>query len=84
MIQTKTATGFKRGVQRVVFDNAPLSQSNLTTNGNGTDYVVGDQIPDDLRDEPQVVLVKGDVIQISSQRQDMWAFGTKLKRDNLS
>ena len=40
-------------------------------------------IPEEVASEPQMVLVKGDVIQISSQRQDGWAFGTKV-RQNLA
>jgi hypothetical protein len=35
-------------------------------------------LPSDLFGEPQMVLVTGDVIQISSQREDGWAFGTKV------
>ena len=31
-----------------------------------------------LLGEPQVVLVTGDVIQISTQREDGWAFGSKV------
>ena len=78
MIQTKTATGFQRSVQRLVqvantesvqarLDKMDLSQAKF-----------GDQLPPDLKGEPQMVLVKGDVLQISSQRQDGWAFGTKV------
>ena len=44
-----------------------------------TDAAIADELPDDLSDEPQMVLVEGDVIQISKQRPDGWAFGSKLQ-----
>ena len=44
------------------------------------DAVVGVLLPEEIYDEPQMALVTGDVIQISSQRQDGWAFGTKVRR----
>ena len=38
---------------------------------------MGDKLPNELADEPVMVLVEGDVVQVS-KRQDGWAFGTKL------
>jgi hypothetical protein len=52
---------------------------------SGTDMdSLGPQLCSDLplvlRSEPQMVLVEGDIIQISKQRDDGWAFGTKVKQ----
>jgi len=38
----------------------------------------GETLPADLVGEPQMVLIEGDVVQISAQRDDGWTFGTKL------
>lgn len=80
MTQTKEATGFQRDVIRVeqVVSVAQDVVSEEAKKINMDDVVVGDLLPEDIRNEPQMVLVKGDVIQISSQRQDGWAFGTKV------
>lgn len=80
MIQTKEATGFRRDVLRIeqvpdLQEQAPSERKEI----NMDDVVIGDLLPEDIREEPQMVLVKGDVIQISSQRQDGWAFGTKVR-----
>ncbi|CAJ1958166.1 unnamed protein product [Cylindrotheca closterium] len=89
MTQTKQQTGFTREVQRLV------DTSNSSTGGSNdplaflpaselydiaTDNVkFGEELPDDIKNEPQMVLVPGDVIQISKQKKDTdWAFGTKL------
>mmetsp|Transcript_7127 Transcript_7127/g.16685 ORF Transcript_7127/g.16685 Transcript_7127/m.16685 type:complete len:1479 (-) Transcript_7127:954-5390(-) len=81
MTQTKEVTGYQRDILRVeqvangLQDNqAPSERKEI----NMDDVVIGDSLPEDICEEPQVTLVKGDVIQISSQRQDGWAFGTKL------
>jgi hypothetical protein len=80
MIQTKQQTGFPREVQRLVEIAQPVQQAK--SEREVIDYgevEIGDWLPDDISAEPQMVLVKGDVVQISSQRQDGWAFGTKVR-----
>ena len=75
MIQTKTATGFQREVKRFV-EETDLLDVNM-------DHVeVGEGLPSDLEGEPQMILVKGDIIQISRQREDDWAFGSKMHYAN--
>jgi hypothetical protein len=78
LIQTKVATGFQREVNRLVEDaaGAQLSEHKEIDLDNAQ---IGDPLPDELRGEPQMVLVTGDVVQISTQRQDGWAFGTKVR-----
>lgn len=73
MKQTKLATGYERDVLRCVKRKGPPPKVDLT------DAEIADELPDDLSDEPQMVLVEGDVIQISKQRPDGWAFGSKLQ-----
>lgn len=77
MIQTKQQTGFQREVQRLVEVSQPAPHREKKEIDFG-EVDVGDALPEDISSEPQMVLVKGDVIQISSQRQDGWAFGTKV------
>jgi hypothetical protein len=88
MVQTKQATGFQRAVcrhveragggsvpgARSVAQQLPQLQPTLDL----SDVTMGDALPIDLKDEPQMVLVQGDVIQVSKKRDDGWAFGTKL------
>jgi hypothetical protein len=86
MTQTKSATCFQRDVQRLVED-ADGQQDNGAKQLLGLDDAqVGGTLPFDIRKEPQMVLVKGDVvqIQISKQRPDGWAFGTKVLILSLS
>jgi WWE domain/Receptor family ligand binding region len=91
MIQTKQATGFQRPVCRHVErygGNTPGAAHPVTqqqqqeqhppTQHDLSNVTVGVALPSDLHDEPQMVLVQGDVIQISKKRDDGWAFGTKL------
>jgi hypothetical protein len=75
MVQTKPATGFQRDVQRLV-ESAPTVQPDREI--DLSDAQVGEGLPAELLGEPQMVLVTGDVIQISKQRPDGWAFGTKV------
>lgn len=71
MTQTKIATAFQREVRRFVEEVEAVDLD--------LDKVeVGDGLPAELAGEPQMILVKGDIIQISKQRDDGWAFGTKL------
>lgn len=74
LIQTKTTTGFQRDVQRVV---EGTETQDADVKGVDLDAAqVGSRLPEDLSLEPQMVLVTGDIVQISSQRNDGWAFGT--------
>lgn len=77
MLQTKLATGFQRKVQRVVEKGTANDEDGATEIDLGS-VKIGSDLPRDLKDEPQMVLVQGDVVQVSTQRQDGWAFGTKL------
>jgi hypothetical protein len=83
MIQTKIATFFQRGVQRLV-DSSSVPQQDQHIEHDLTDAQVGDFLPEELRGEPQIVLVTGDIVQISTQREDGWAFGTKVSLKFLS
>jgi ABC-type branched-subunit amino acid transport system substrate-binding protein len=82
MTQTKTATGFQRDVQRLVEDAG--QQDNGAKQLGLEDAQIGGALPSDIRKEPQMVLVKGDIVQISKQRPDGWAFGTKVRILSLS
>lgn len=85
MTQTKVQTGFQREVQRLVDVGQQQSSRGLSDRKEvDLDEVnmVG-AIPEEVASEPQMVLVKGDIIQISSQRQDGWAFGTKVRQSRL-
>lgn len=74
MIQTKNSTGFKRDVARIVESGAATARPN--NQGRRPSQVYA--LPDDLKGEPQMVLIEGDLVQISKQRNDGFAFGTKL------
>jgi len=84
MQQTKEATGFVRDIQRITDitvtapPEAPIERKEIDL----SEVEIGNSLPDGLIGEPQMVLVKGDVVQISSQRQDGWAFGTKLHHND--
>jgi hypothetical protein len=88
MEQTKKQTGFIRDVQRLVKVAQPavpqvtsdrLSERKEVNRG---EVEVGRVLPSELIEEPQMVLVKGDIVQISDQREDGWAFGTKLHHND--
>jgi ABC-type branched-subunit amino acid transport system substrate-binding protein len=75
MKQTKVATAFVRDVQRLVVGGTVEDEEkelDLST------VQMGSALPDELEEEPQMVLVEGDIVQISKQRPDGWAFGSKL------
>jgi Receptor family ligand binding region/WWE domain len=74
MVQTKITTGYQRPVRRVVEPSPPQQW----TTHDLSKVTIGDALPSDLKNEPQMVLVEGDVIQITKKRDDGWAFGTKL------
>ena len=75
MTQTKNQTGFQRQVMRVsLVDNKQKQKRSIDLSGAH----VGEGRPAELADEPQMVLVVGDIVQVSKQRDDGWAYGTKL------
>jgi len=69
MEQRNILTGFRRSIKRV-----DLRESTNAAEGQPQRDRL---LPTDLRGEPQMVLLQGDVVQISTQRDDGWAFGTK-------
>ena len=75
MEQVKESTGFTRKVQRVVVEEESAQPQQIDL----SEIQFGNNLPDDLKDEPQMILVEGDVIQISKERDDGWAFGTKVR-----
>ncbi|KAL3941345.1 MAG: hypothetical protein SGBAC_004290 [Bacillariaceae sp.] len=88
MIQTKQQTGYVREVIRMVDStstgggsNDPLSALPASVRNDVASHELkyGEELPEDIKNEPQMILVPGDVIQISKQLKDSeWAFGTKL------
>jgi hypothetical protein len=78
MKQIKQKTGFQRDVQRVFVGAASTKDNGTTATIDMSKVEVGDKLPDDVAGEPQMVLCEGDVVQISKQRPDGWAFGTKV------
>jgi hypothetical protein len=77
MLQTNLKTGFDRNVIRVPqYDDNKVESSNIEIDYSSAQ--VGMLLPDKLKGEPQMVLVDGDVVQISTQREDGWSFGTKV------
>ena len=92
--QTNLATGYTREVQRLSNDDHIDSTSATVTsatasNSSGQDSIeqfkvdlgdakLGQPLPIELAGEPQMVLVKGDIIQLAKQRADGFAFGTKV------
>lgn len=73
MEQIKMSTNFSRDVKRF-FKASAVQAGTLLPVGNQA----GTMLPADLKGEPQMVLLEGDVVQISTQRDDGWGFGTKL------
>jgi len=87
MTQTKIQTGYVREVLRLVKitsvsgSSDPLGALPASVRASVTSSEVkfGVNLPEDIKNEPQMVLIPGDVIQISKQKKDSdWAFGTKL------
>lgn len=77
MTQTNDSTRFQRQVLRhVEVDDTADSHS---VDIDDLDLEVGShRIPSEIRAEPQMVLIPEDLVQIANQRDDGWAFGTKL------
>jgi ABC-type branched-subunit amino acid transport system substrate-binding protein len=77
MVQTKTATGFQRSVQRLV--EQQNEKDSAAKEIDISEIQMGDVLPSEISEEPQMVMVKGDIVQISKQRPDGWAYGTKVR-----
>ncbi len=75
MIQTKVKTKFEREVKRVQV----ATQEQALDLGQ---IFVANGIPTKIAKEPQLVLVPGDIIQISNKRNDGWAYGSKLHMED--
>jgi poly [ADP-ribose] polymerase 10/14/15 len=75
-LQCKISTGFQRMIVRSEISPNDYSISSCTD----TDPISEtSDLPPILSKEPHMILVEGDVVQISKTReQDNWAFGTKL------
>jgi len=67
MTQINLATKFERQVQRVV-DGASSREMSLN------DVDVGNKMPADLEGEARMVLVKGDVVQVSPLHESTHGF----------
>jgi hypothetical protein len=77
-VQTKTATGFQRSVQRLVEQHN--KKDSAAKEIDISEIQMGDVLPSEILEEPQMVMVKGDIVQISKQRPDHgWAFETKVR-----
>lgn len=72
----KTATRFHRQVIRFVEKSSDDSGPKQVT----LDMNKLSALPKELEGEPKMVLVENDIVQISNQRSDGWAFGTKVRR----
>lgn len=73
MQQIKLATTFARDVKRVV-ETGQVDKPKVV---DLSKVRFGVTLPTELVGEPQMVLVSGDMIQIQTQRDDGWAFGSK-------
>jgi len=80
--QTNNKTNFQREVKRVVGDLQPDRAGARATAPGACDFPVtgrfGGSPPPAIAKEPQMVLVPGDIVQISKKRTDGWAYGSKL------
>jgi hypothetical protein len=75
LVQTKTATGFERDITRIIVED--VNNKDMETKEVDLDTAqFGESLPEEISSEPQMVLVVGDIVQISTQRNDGWAFGT--------
>ncbi|CAB9504946.1 TCDD-inducible poly [ADP-ribose] polymerase [Seminavis robusta] len=73
MEQIKNSTGYKRRVQRVLEADGGTSKA---IDLHAIEF--GEEFPAELHGEPRMILCEGDIIQISKQREDDFAFGRKL------
>jgi hypothetical protein len=76
MVQTKDETKYEREVKRL----RPSSKKRALDLSNKTQ--AGQERPDEIAKEPQMILVPGDIIQISKKRKDGWSYGSKLHMED--
>jgi len=74
-VQTKGDTNFKREVKRI---GPPI----MTRRDDLSMVRVGQGRPKEIAKEPQMILVPGDIVQISKKRDDGWAYGSKLHQED--
>ena len=75
MLQVKDKTGFDRELKRV---EVALQEQALDL----SQIFVANGIPREIAKEPQMVLVPGDIVQISNKRKDGWSYGSKLHMED--
>jgi len=81
--QTNNDTNFQREVKRVVKHlQQEQSPNNTKRAPSAIDFSsiarFAGSPPSKIAKEPQMVLVPGDIVQISKKRKDNWAYGSKL------
>ena len=92
MAQIKTKTAFRRDVKRVV-EAQPRQQPEQAPNtvspfaalaacDCSATSSLANSPPAEIVKEPQMVLVPGDIVQISKKRKDGWAYGSKLHAED--
>ena len=74
MAQTKDKTKFQREVKRI--------ESLMKIQDDLSKIHVGKERPKEIAKEPQMILVPGDIVQISKKRDDGWAYGSKLHQED--
>lgn len=77
MEQVNQSTGFRRAVRRIV-DVGHDSRGAMTTDIDFSTARFGTQLPEEIIKEPQMLLLPGDIIQVSKSRPDGLAFGNKV------
>jgi len=85
--QTNNSTNFQREVKRVVKHlQQEQSPNNTKRAPSAIDFSsiarFAGSPPSKIAKEPQMVLVPGDIVQISKKRKDNWAYGSKLHLEN--
>ena len=74
-VQTKDDTKFQREVKRI--------RPPITKKRDDISMIrVGKGRPKEIAKEPQMILVPGDIVQISKKRDDGWAYGSKLHQED--
>lgn len=94
MTQIKNKTDFRRRLKRVVETQQQLQQqpeqaSNTLTAAappaafdHSTISAFAKSPPVEIAKEPQIILILGDMVQISKKRKDGWAYGSKLHSED--
>ena len=74
-VQTKDDTKFQREVKRI-------GPPKIKKRDDLSMIRVGKGRPKEIAKEPQMILVPGDIVQISKKRDDGWAYGSKLHQED--